>query len=418
MLNYWTEGGFIAFGQEPDSNTGRTPLQLFMDGRAQAAYNRDAFEEWSTIMAGGMITGQIAARAEARRQSVSSDDYVKIGQWMDEQLRSYNVWVVLMPQTEYRTPPPQVYYRKMSYHAIQGIERNPNWPLVFFNNKQKLFVDVRTPRGKELFDGIFNGKTLYPDDFHRNLILARNTLLFFVNQLEQQRGQIDITRRTVKNRLDNENLIVKAKEKAVAQFRDKLGKLSERLKTVQESLEDTQKQGGLELEELENQKDQIEKEKKSVQAKLDNENAIIRAKEKVVAESREKLAQLSEQLKTVQKRLRDAKQQGLNFAIEAFNLSPSPAPMREIILVASGFAELRPHVKKFCEDYVNKFTENEADWANQDGYRDRVEAARLACFYLENVARTQRNTKLVNIYAAQEEKCLRELLRLAQSKRW
>jgi hypothetical protein len=37
MLNYWTEGGFIAWAQEPDPDTGRTPLQLYMDGRAQAA---------------------------------------------------------------------------------------------------------------------------------------------------------------------------------------------------------------------------------------------------------------------------------------------------------------------------------------------------------------------------------------------
>ncbi len=296
MLNYWTEGGFIAFGQEPDPNTGRTPLQLFMDGRAQAAYNREAFEEWSAIMAGGLITGQIAARAEARRQSVTGDDYVKIGQWMDEQLKDYNVWVVLMPQGEYRTPPPQKYYRKMSYHAIQGIERNPNWRLVFLNNKQKLFVDVRTPRGKELFDGIFDGKTLYPDDYHRNLICAHSWLFY-------RRG---------------------------------------------------------------------------------------------IAE----------------------KKKGFDFAVKAFKLNPSPAPMREIMLVASRFAGIKPDVNKFCENYVREFTENEAAWTEQDGYRDRVEAARLACFYLGDVARTEGNTKFANIYAAQEKKCLLELLRVAQSKRW
>jgi len=296
MLNYWTEGGFIAWGQEPDPNTGRTPLQLFMDGRAQAAYNREAFEEWSTIMAGGMITGQIVARAEAYRQSVSNDDYVKIGQWMDEQLRNYNVWVVLMPQTEYRTPPPHLYYRKMLYHAIQGIERNPNWPLVFFNNKQKLYVDVRTPRGKELFDGIFNGKTIYPDDFHRNLIYGRSSLFY---------------RRGI-----------------------------------------------------------------------------------------------------------DEKKKGFDFAVKAFDLNPSPAPMQEVMFVASRFAQIQPDVNKFCENYVCEFTENEAAWAKLDGYRDRVEAARLACFYLGEVARTEGNTKLANFYAAQEKKCLLELLRVAQSKRW
>jgi len=296
MLNYWTEGGFIAWGQEPDPNTGRTPLQLFMDGRAQAAYNRNAFDIWTHIMAGGQGTYQIVTRAGARRQNVTSADYAKIGQWMDEQLRERNVWVVLMPRSTYSTPPREEYYRKTSYHAVQGLERHPNWRLVFFNNKQKLFVDIRTPQGKQLYDGIFNGKTLYPDVYHRNLICAHSWLFY---------------RRGI-----------------------------------------------------------------------------------------------------------DEKKKGLDFAVQAFNLNPSPAPMREIILVASGFAELKPHVKKFCEDYVNKFIENEADWANQDGYRNRVEAARLACFYLENVARTQRNTKLADFYDAQETKCLGELLRVAQVKRW
>jgi hypothetical protein len=92
--------------------------------------------------------------------------------------------------------------------------------------------------------------------------------------------------------------------------------------------------------------------------------------------------------------------------------------MREIMLVASRFAGIKPDVNKFCENYVREFTENEADWTELDGYRDRVEAARLACFYLGDVARTEGNTKLANFYAAQEKKCLGELLRVAQSKRW
>ena len=296
MLNYWTEGGFIAWGQEPDPNTGRTPLQLFMDGRAQAAYNREAFDEWSAIMAGGELTAQIVARVEARRQNVTSDDYVKIGQWMDEQLRERNVWVVLMPQAEYRIPPPEEYYQKKSYHAIQGLEYNPNWPVVFFNDKQKLFVDIRTPEGKELYEGIFNGKTLYPDDYHRNLICAHSWLFYRPGIAEKKRG--------------------------------------------------------------------------------------------------------------------------FDFAVQAFKLEPSPAPIREIILVASRFDETKPDVDEFCENYVREFTESGANWAKQDGYRDRVEAARLACFYLGDVARTQEDTKLANFYAAQERECLDELLRMAQSKRW
>jgi hypothetical protein len=297
MFNYWTEGGFVAFGQEPDPNTGKTPLQLFMDGRAQAAYDRRAFDLWSEIMAGGQeITGWILYQAGLLKKEVSNDDYKKIGQWMDEQLRKYNVWVVLMPQSRYSRPPQAEYYTATSFHAIQGLERNLDWRLVFLNNKQRLYVDIKTPQGKALFDGIFDGKTLYPDDFHSNLIRARSWLFYRMGIAEKKKG--------------------------------------------------------------------------------------------------------------------------FDFAVKAFELNESPAPMLEIILIASRFDELRPQVQKFCEDYIKKFTENESIWAEEDGYRDRVEAGRLACFYLQNIAQSQNNKELVNFYLAQQNKYISELIRVSRIKRW
>jgi hypothetical protein len=161
MFNYWTEGGFIAWGQEPDPNTGQTPLQLFMDGRAQAAYEPTVYNIWSSIMAGGPI-------AYSAMKRKTDPDYVKVGQWINQQLKKYNVWVVLMPLTD-----PEVYNGPF----LKGLESdNPNWFLAFFNNTQKLFIDVTTPQGKELSERISNGKAIYPDEFSRDLILAYNKL--------------------------------------------------------------------------------------------------------------------------------------------------------------------------------------------------------------------------------------------------
>jgi hypothetical protein len=93
MFNYWTEGGFIALGQQPDPNTGKTPLQIFMDGRAQAAYGPKAYKVWLNLMSGGPTAKNVRA---AGRQFTSAD-YEKIGQWIDKQLKKRDVWVILMP---------------------------------------------------------------------------------------------------------------------------------------------------------------------------------------------------------------------------------------------------------------------------------------------------------------------------------
>jgi hypothetical protein len=279
MFNYWTEGGFIAWGQEPDPNTGRTPLQLFMDGRAQAAYEPKVYQTWSNIMSGGPI----AQSATIRK---TTPDYVKVGLWIDEQLKKHDVWVVLMPLSD-----PEVYNGPF----VKGLEHNPNWPLVFFNNTEKLFIDVTTPQGKELSEGISNGKTLYPDEFSKNLIIAYHMLSF---------GRDEASRK-----------------------------------------------------------------------------------------------------------------QGLDFAIKAFNLQPSQAPM-QIILSAARYAELQPLINDFCKNYFDEFAKDKGLYAKQDGYLNRIWAALLAGKYLQESAAKQGNTELVQFYDTKTKEYNNEQEPLHKEKRW
>lgn len=160
MFNYWTEGGFIAYGQQPDPNNGKTPLKLFMDGRAQAAYAPAKYNLWMSIMAGGPV----AQNRMQRKQKIKTKDYSAIGKWINKQLRKHKVWLVMMPSNQLEKP------------FMKSITGMPNWQTVFFNNKQKIIVDITTKKGKKLFDGIFNGKTKYPDDFTGKLVLAHYML--------------------------------------------------------------------------------------------------------------------------------------------------------------------------------------------------------------------------------------------------
>ncbi|MEN6425552.1 MAG: hypothetical protein ABFE13_09330 [Phycisphaerales bacterium] len=171
MFNYWTEGGFIAWGQDPDPETGKTPLQLFMDGRAQAAYDVNAFDLWTDIMSGGPA----ATPSLLNERRPTANECIEIGKWVSERLRRYNVWVVLMPNGQFDKP------------FTEGLEYAQDWRTVYMDDKQRLFVDANTPQGRALFAGMFDGKTIYPDKYSANLTVGHN-LLLIQDPAQKKRG--------------------------------------------------------------------------------------------------------------------------------------------------------------------------------------------------------------------------------------
>jgi hypothetical protein len=280
MFNYWTEGGFIAWGQEPDPNTGQTPLQLFMDGRAQAAYEPAVYKLWSNIMAGGPIV----LSANLRKQKITAADHMEISKWIGRELRKQDVWAVLMPLS------------KNARVFVISFERNPEWPVIFLNDRQKLFVDIRTQRGKELFEGMKRGKTIYPDEFSRNLILAHNLFVYGATQ--------------------------------------------------------------------------------------------------------------------------EARKQGLEFAIKAFEISPSPVSSQRILFSATRFPYLANRVRQFCVDYLQSFNKKKKLWAKQDGYHHKVVTAINVMEYLRGIAQKQKDTKLADSFTEKIRELSSERKLLVNTKRW
>jgi hypothetical protein len=156
MFNYWTEGGAIAFAQEPDPETGKTPLQLFMDGRAQAAYDHNKFQLWNYIKAGGPG----AENARLARRKLTADDHTKIGKWIDQQMKKYNVWVILMPAVEFNSM------------FVKALKKNKNWATVYTDTYQRMFIDTDAPKGKALISDVLNQKVKFPNELSRNLTLG------------------------------------------------------------------------------------------------------------------------------------------------------------------------------------------------------------------------------------------------------
>ena len=156
VFNYWTEGGAIAFGQSPDPETGQIPLKLFMDGRAQAAYNHDDFQRWQNIYAGGPnIRGTLQ-----KRKKINKKILTKTGQWLDSELKDNEVWVVLMPQAE------------ENKNFMKALKTTKNWKTAYLDNTQHLLVDSDTPQGQTLLNNIIQGTAVFPNVYSKNLTTA------------------------------------------------------------------------------------------------------------------------------------------------------------------------------------------------------------------------------------------------------
>ncbi|MGA2914754.1 MAG: hypothetical protein ABSE89_01875 [Sedimentisphaerales bacterium] len=160
VFNYWTEGGFVAYGQFPDPNTGKTPLQLYMDGRAQAAYNTDIYQRWMLIMSGG----EPVRLAQNAGRDLTASDYAAVGDWLDKQFEKEKVGTVFMPSSE------------LNSVLVRGLEASPNWRPVYIDEDQRIFVDVRNQGNKGLFAGIFSGETKFPDAATKLLTMGYNLL--------------------------------------------------------------------------------------------------------------------------------------------------------------------------------------------------------------------------------------------------
>ena len=191
MFNYWTEGGALAFGQEPDPETGRTPLQLFMDGRAQAAYDHSNFILWQQIYAGGpeSYPPRIANRYATEKE------IKKIAAWIDKEMKKRDIWLFVMPESEFQRMSKYhstKQFRQLNYYllALPGYQRWPghkDWRLAYTDKDQRLYIDVSTEKGKKLISDVFTGKAKFPNEYAKNITLA-NTLLRTRNSTSAAQG--------------------------------------------------------------------------------------------------------------------------------------------------------------------------------------------------------------------------------------
>ena len=162
VLNEWTNGGFVPFWQTPIPETGEPPTKVYMDGRAQAAYEVSHFERSNTIRhksppKNTKVIEVVKQLAKARNINVKDD-----AQMYAQLIQAGKKDRALMQRLQRLAQGDPDLWRAFTDYQLQlfmkaaGISRDtPNWP-------QKLLRHYRgSPDYNAVLSSSANNRRLY-----------------------------------------------------------------------------------------------------------------------------------------------------------------------------------------------------------------------------------------------------------------
>jgi len=154
MWNFWDEGGFLASCQRPDPASGSPPVEIFIDGRAQAAYDPEALRSYLDLLNGPGRSGQAGASA------VAVPNLEALRSWTAQRLRELDVWIALVPASHQKTA------------FARAAAAMPGWHLVYIDAEHSMFVDTESVSGRSLAERVSRGAARYPDEASAKLTAA------------------------------------------------------------------------------------------------------------------------------------------------------------------------------------------------------------------------------------------------------
>jgi hypothetical protein len=158
VWNFWDEGGFLATCQQPDAGSGAVPVQLFVDGRAQAAFDAGALRSYLDLLNG-------PGRSDSRGASSERvEDLAALREWTARRLRELEVGFALVPAGRQRTA---------FARAVAGL---PGWQVAYVDGEHTLFADGGRPDGGALLAAVDAGTARFPDEASAALTAAMRLL--------------------------------------------------------------------------------------------------------------------------------------------------------------------------------------------------------------------------------------------------
>jgi hypothetical protein len=133
VFNEWTHGGFVAFHQAPDPTTGSPPCKLFMDGRAQAAYDLGQYERHQQLAGFASEDAQAFAREMAR----------------------HGLTAALLDL-------------RKSASLFGLLSRAPSWQLAYLDGEYVIFLRADAPENRPLLERLARDELVWPSPFARD----------------------------------------------------------------------------------------------------------------------------------------------------------------------------------------------------------------------------------------------------------
>ncbi|MBN2210096.1 MAG: hypothetical protein JW709_01755 [Sedimentisphaerales bacterium] len=136
VLNEWTHGGFITFHQTPDPKTGESPCKVFMDGRAQAAYDIEHF--------------RLQNHYRTFPENMDMEEF-------HQKLQTKGLNLALLDM-----------YSSSSDDLQTLFARSPRWVRLYSDQRYVIYADIEDQRNADIVKAFANDKLIWPEDIlHR-----------------------------------------------------------------------------------------------------------------------------------------------------------------------------------------------------------------------------------------------------------
>jgi hypothetical protein len=185
VFNEWNTGGFIAYQQDPDPQSGQPLCKVYMDGRAQAAYTLEHYQRWIQMRnpAGACDpkAGQYL-QALLSRFNLSQDDPQRFQKLIDHYKNDPATYrqLILLSMAE-----PTLYSLMMKNDGVSAVllykaktqdrfvydllMKSGQWEDVYIDNRFGLLLRTDDPRN-QTFVRMPIDQRQYPDDFSRQFM--------------------------------------------------------------------------------------------------------------------------------------------------------------------------------------------------------------------------------------------------------